>query len=71
MTFKTVDKQSLSITGVNETLKQREQQRYDRMIGSSRAQNLMIHKGKIYDLEINTDNLTIEDSVMEIIKLLS
>ncbi len=50
------------------TLQERENKREDRMKGSSRAQNLMVHKDKTYDIEINTDQLSLDESVNEIIQ---
>lgn len=45
---------------------ERERNRGDRMLGSAQAQNAVIHHGKIYDLEINIDQQSMEESVGKI-----
>ena len=49
-----------------ETLEVRERQRGDRMIGLSRGQYETVHDNMMYDLEINTDNLTPLESALMI-----
>ncbi|HTM63950.1 MAG TPA: AAA family ATPase [Gammaproteobacteria bacterium] len=50
--------------GVNasvENLEAREKERGDRIIGSARAQWLEVHKNVTYDVEVNTDELSIDE----------
>jgi len=49
-------------------LEQREKQRGDRMLGLSRWQYAQVHKGKVYDLEIDTSDLSPKDAAQLIIK---
>lgn len=49
---------------------QREQDRKDRMIGSARAQNAIVHLHKSYDLELNTDKLNPDDCIAKILSLI-
>lgn len=50
------------------TLKYREKERGDRMIGGARAQNAIVHKDKTYDLEIWTDQISLEEAAQKIIE---
>jgi chloramphenicol 3-O-phosphotransferase len=43
------------------TLEQREKKRGDRMPGSARTQNAIVHADKKYDLELNTDVLSLDE----------
>ncbi|PCJ29331.1 MAG: chloramphenicol phosphotransferase [Rickettsiales bacterium] len=47
-------------------LETREKSRGDRTIGSARAQNMLVHKDKIYDLKINTSKNTLEECAQKI-----
>ncbi|NRA74252.1 MAG: AAA family ATPase [Rickettsiales bacterium] len=49
-------------------LEKREKERNNRMLGSARAQNITIHDGKKYDLEINTETTSIEVASQKIIR---
>lgn len=49
-----------------ETLESRESQRGDRMIGSAKLQNQHVHTHMQYDLELDTDKLSLEDCVQKI-----
>lgn len=46
-----------------DTLEKREQERTDRMIGSARPQSFSVHEGVDYDLEINTERQSLEESI--------
>lgn len=57
--------------GVNasvEKLEEREKDRGDRILGSARAQWLEVHKNAIYDIELDTDKITLDDCVDMILK---
>jgi chloramphenicol 3-O phosphotransferase len=49
-----------------DVLEERERKRGDRMAGLARGQHSRIHKGIVYDLEIDTSNATPEDCAREI-----
>lgn len=53
-----------------EVLEQREKDRKDRTLGQARAQFDVIHKYVVYDLELDTSKLSIEDCVEQVIKRL-
>ena len=57
--------------GINasvEKLEEREKSRGDRIFGSARAQWLEIHINAIYDIELDTDKLTLDDCIDMILK---
>ena len=54
-----------------ETLEKREQERGDRIVGSARDQFKRIHRGVIYDLEIDTEKNTLNQNVQKILSLLN
>lgn len=53
-----------------EVLEQRERERKDRTLGQARTQFDVIHKYTIYDLEIDTSRLTIEECAQRVIERL-
>ncbi len=50
----------------SEELERREKARGDRVIGSARAQNLMVHKNNQYDIELDVEKLSLEECVAQI-----
>ena len=57
----------VGITCPTEVLEAREKSRNDRMIGSARAQNLMVHATTTYDLMLDTHELSLEECTEKII----
>ncbi|MDF2577941.1 MAG: chloramphenicol phosphotransferase [Chlamydiales bacterium] len=49
-------------------LEQREKERGDRILGSARAQSMVVHQGVHYDLEFNSSQSSPEEIAQEILK---
>jgi chloramphenicol 3-O phosphotransferase len=60
----------VGLFATTKTLEQREGMRKDRMIGSARAQNLIVHQGNHYDISYDTDHLMLDECADIIIKSL-
>lgn len=54
-----------------EKLEEREKQRGDRILGSARAQWMAVHSDAEYDLELTTDNRSLEDCVNQVTEKLA
>jgi chloramphenicol 3-O phosphotransferase len=50
-----------------EVLEAREKARGDRLIGSARDQAEVVHAGVIYDLELDTSVLTLDEAVRQVV----
>lgn len=57
---------TIGLTASNNTLERNERARGDRMPGQARAQNRIVHKGKTYDLFINTDTMPFQQQLRTI-----
>ena len=52
------------------TLDVREKWRGDRMLGSAHAQNLCVHKGATYDIEVDTSKCSAQECAIKIMRFL-